>query len=187
MNSKRYTAFIIFIIISQLSCEKSYIEPSGLLDGFSFETAPLLFSSFFQRADDYDLSWTNEDAFDGEHSLKMKSTNLENQSFALWNLNYRDYEMGKPFKIKVRVKTVDLEGSGGAQVNMFARSKDGTTNLSSSIGDLVNSTDGKWETIELSLDANPSNIFGAIDIYFLLTPGSTGTVYWDKLEIFTGE
>lgn len=173
-------------MLSCLACEKDYVEPTSLIDGFSFEEEPIQFSSFSSQGDDYDLSWTNEDAFDGEHSLKMTSNRATNQSFAFWNLAYADFEPGKPFNVKVRVKTVDMEGNGGMQVNMFARSKDRTSNISSGIGKLVNDTNGEWQTIEVSLDSSPNASVGVVDIYFLFNRGSTGTAYWDKLEIYTG-
>ena len=187
MNSKIYIAFIIFMVGIQFSCEKKFTEPAGLLDGYSFETDPVQFSPYSEFADNYTLSWTNEEAFDGENSLSISTTQTNNQSFAFWNLSYLDFEPNQPFKVRVKVKTVDMEGSGGIQMNMFARSKDGTNHFTSGLGEKISNTNGEWETIEVSLARNPTDAVGYIDIYFLFLAGSTGTAYWDKLEIFTGE
>jgi len=187
MKSKIYIAFLIFIVGTQFSCKKDYVEPLGLLDGYSFEADPIQFFPFSQQVDNYTLSWSNEEAFDGAYSLKMFTTQKNNQSFAFWNLSYLDFEPNKPFKVRVKVKTVDMEGSGGVQLNMFARGKDSSSNITSGIGEKISSTNGDWETIEVSLAQKPTDAVGNIDIYFLLLHGSTGTAYWDKLEIYTGE
>lgn len=187
MNSKKYIVFLILVISTQFGCEKNYVEPAGLLDGFSFEEDPIQFSSYLTFGDDYTLSWTNEEAFDGDNSLRITSGKRENQTFAYWNLSYSDFEINKPFKIKVRVKTVDMEGNGGLQVNMFARNKDRSGNITSGIGENITTTNGEWQTIEVSLSQSPNDLVGVIDIYFLLLPDSKGTVYFDKLEVYTGE
>ena len=187
MKSKIYPIFLLLLISIQFSCEKDYVEPAGLLDGYSFETDPIQFSSFSSFGDDYNLSWTQEDAYDGEGSLRMESGRNNNQSFAFWNLSYTDFVVGQPFKVKVRVKTVVMQGNGGVQVNMFARSKDRNSNITSGIGEQISSTNGEWQTIEVSLDQPPTDAVGNIDIYFLFLTGSSGTSYWDKLEIYTGE
>ena len=189
MNTKTYSLFLFFLVSMQFSCDKSdvYVEPAGLLDGYSFESEPIQFSSFAQFGDNYTLTWTKGDAFDGEGCLRITSGQQNNQSFSFWNLPYADFEPNQPFKIKVRVKTVDMEGSGGVQVNLFARSKDRSSSISSGIGEQISDTNGKWQTIEVSLTNNPTDAVGVIDVYFLFLAGSSGTAYWDKLEVFTGE
>lgn len=187
MPTKISKIILFLFVLVHFSCEKEYVEPTGLLDGYSFETNPVQFSSSFYFLDDYSLAWTDQEAFDGERSLQITSNKRDNESFAFWSIPYSDFQQDQPFKIRVKVKTENVEGDGKIQVNMFARTADRQQVISSGIGEQIGSTNGKWKTLEVSLDRAPSSAVGVVDIYFLFTPGSTGTVYWDKLEIYTGE
>ncbi|MEM1124455.1 MAG: hypothetical protein AAGJ18_28720 [Bacteroidota bacterium] len=180
-------AALAFIALFITACQKDYVEPDGLLKGFSFENDPVQFSPLALSSDSYAHEWTSKDAFDGERSLRITSTSLNNQSFASWWHTYTDFERGKPFKVRVRAKTVGFGTGGGIQVNMFGRNADRSEIVARGIGQTIESTNEEWQTIEVALETNPSETLATIDIYFLMLEGSRGAVYWDKLEIFTGE
>ena len=176
--------FVIFVfcLFSCESSEEAYIEPVGLLYAQSFEEETNEFSPYSNSSQDYKFEWTEEEAFDGKQSLIIEGLN-NSSDFAFWWIPFYDFEIGKPLKARIRVKTKDINGSGFA-FNMFARVKDVTGGVASGTASRK-TTDGEWITIETELNKIPEEDFDRIDLYMLLSNNTTGIVYFDKLEIFT--
>ncbi|MDW3193476.1 MAG: hypothetical protein R8G66_13970 [Cytophagales bacterium] len=167
--------FILFGCSEDLS---DYSEPEGLYVGYSFESRPDEF--YIYRGANYDVEWTQEDSFDGTGSLKIASDNEEGQIFAYWTLRLYDLPVDKTIKIRVRVKTKDLNGDGWT-ISMGTRSQDESIVEFTGLGD-KGATDG-WEEYGLSLINPIPEGIDYMDFYLLLLEETSGTVYFDKMEV----
>lgn len=185
MKNQLFLLFILFSSIIITSCsEEEYVEPRGLLAGFSFEEESIEFSSYVPPNSDFTVERTDEEAFDGAYSLKISNPSIDNSGSPYWTLRSYAVEVGQSFKIRYRVKTKNISGAG-TWAGIFVGGADELVYIERSIGETISSTDGEWKTVEVALDRPIPDDATYIDIYFFLLANTTGTVYFDKLELLS--
>lgn len=179
MKTRLLTLIALFGLLGCSDDELAeYMEPEGLIIGYSFESLPEEFG--ISRGANYDVEWTQEDSYDGSGSLKISSPNRSGTTFAFWNLRLYDLPVGKTISIRIRVKTQNLSGEGFT-ITMGTRSSN--QNITEFVGlDTDGVTDG-WEEFTLSLNNPIPEGIDHMDFYLLLLQETSGTVYFDKFEI----
>lgn len=171
-----------------LSCGKeatiSYEEPANIQIGHSFESSDLSdWRSYSPALEDYLLEWTDEDAFDGEGCIKIKGKNINSPDFSFWTTRFINLESGIKYKLKVRIKTTELEGRG-LNVNLFARDPQDITNTLSAVsGDILPSNED-WMDVVVEFTDAVTDAHQYIDIYFIMLSETSGTAFFDKCEIY---
>lgn len=178
---KKINLLSLIGVLFLCSCSEDlaeYMEPEGLYAGYSFEAVPDEFNIY--RGSNYDVEWTQEDAFDGAGSLKISSDDLDGSTFAFWNLRLYDLPVGKTISIRIKAKSQDLSGQGWT-ITMGTRSSDET--LTEFVGIDQEGDTNDWEEFTLSLsDPIPEGV-DFMDFYLLMLERTSGTIYFDKMEI----
>lgn len=183
----KYLILIIFVYLLVNSCSKEplgdYEEPENLIQGYSFETDDLEnWFSYSPPENDFTLQWNEEEAFDGNGSLRITSNSASNQNFAFWQTRITEVEVGKTYKVRARIKGKDLTDESFS-LNMFARVDNVSSGVISGISGIL-SPDNEWQEINVELESPVTENIEVIDIYFILHKESEGTIYVDKVELF---
>lgn len=70
---------------------------------------------------------------------------------------------------------------------MFARKEGNNGIFATGTQSVQHIEEGKWTIMEQEITEPLTRNVDRVDILFLMTQDSKGTVYWDKLELFTEE
>lgn len=177
-----FSLCVILFFLQSCTKEEAYAVPENLIVGLSFEGEELhpdLSRSYFSLSD-VRADVSSEEAYDGEKSLRLLSTDIENLQFVNWGFRLYNIEPGQLVRVRLRIKAVDINGEG-FRVNMFAVNKDNSLYDSSFI-DLNTTTDGDWKLYEMVLNKSITSEVSYIDLFMLLAAKTEGKVYFDKIE-----
>ena len=187
---KNFLTFLLAFFFISCNKEEVYVEPMGLLQGLSFEQSNTFDLDYYKpEGTSYDIEWTEKEAFDGKYSLKISSATNQNHQSALWYYSFYEVKPGEPLNVRVRVKSNVVSGKG-VKISLYIG-----TDLYSYLPEdyyeedsemLATGTGDEWKTLELSTSGNLPEAVVYVDIYMELMEETLGTVYFDKLELFTG-
>lgn len=181
----RTSIILIPFLLVFISCGEElgdYVEPTNLIEGFSFESDDLsAWWNYHDPDDDFTLERTQSDAFDGSSSLSITSASSSNNNFAFWQTQILSVDPGKTYKVTVRIKGENLD-ENSIVVNMFGRKAEDYSNTVSGLSGPLSPT-SEWQEYTVQLDTPADEDTDLIDVYLLFTANKSGTVYFDKVEL----
>ncbi|MDP4146929.1 MAG: DNRLRE domain-containing protein [Bacillota bacterium] len=127
-------------------------------------------------------TFTTEDKYMGNSSLKVQKTNTNDRQFFTQTLNL---QKGKTYTYSAYVKTTSMDNVNGTGAFLFAIYKDGTGTSTEADSTTVSSGTSGWQRIECTFTI-PSNATDTTVYARAGIVGEKGTAYFDCLQVEDG-
>ncbi|MDP4147166.1 MAG: DNRLRE domain-containing protein [Bacillota bacterium] len=127
-------------------------------------------------------TFTTEDKYMGNSSLKVQKTNTNDRQFFTQTLNL---QKGKTYTYSAYVKTTSMDNVNGTGAFLFAIYKDGTGTSTEADSTTISSGTSGWQRIECTFTI-PSNATDTTVYARAGIVGEKGTAYFDCLQVEDG-
>jgi YD repeat-containing protein len=128
-----------------------------------------------------DSTFSTEESYIGEQSLKVEKTNTSSRHYFSQTLSL---EKGKTYTLSGYIKTKDISNVNGQGATLFATYKDSTDTWQYTDSAYIQGTNG-WDRSEVTFtvpaDATSDTVYIRAGI-----AGETGTAYFDSLQLEEG-
>lgn len=181
---KKSDFIYLFLTLLFFSCDEEICPANSDHFGcYSFEDSTLVDWNIIQDSlDSYEFSWTQEEAYDGLSCIQITSDNTTNVSPGSWEVRFENIPKGRTYRLRARVKALNLEGTG---LEVWIKSYDSLTGLfGSGAGNTNNLHKGEeWKDFVLDIDLPSDSRENSIKVLFSIGEETSGTIFIDKVEI----
>ena len=192
---KNYYLGLCLILILNLSCNKEsdtvteepILISSIIMENAGFEADPNAWpNAWWYRGAPYEVRWVSDEAYSGDGSVAIESDTMVND-FNFWGQTItQNIQTGRKLQLRVKIKLDEVIGEG---VSIVIRGDESSSpegdaeTFVTTQGTIDISGTHDWKEYQLSQLENMPASIKSVTVYLLLLPNTTGTVWFDEVEL----